>query len=63
MEKKTKALRVDLNEELEKDLNDIKRYHGIMSDSDMIRYLIREKKKEIIQEDVYNLLSKHEKPD
>ncbi len=62
MEKKLKAIRVDLNEELAADFEDIKRYFGIMSDSDMIRFLIREKKKEIIQEDVYNLLSKHEKP-
>jgi len=61
MEKKPKALRVDLNEDLEKDLNEIKKYYGIMSDSDMISYLIREKKKEIIQEDVYNLLHKHER--
>ncbi|MFX0132026.1 MAG: hypothetical protein ACFFDN_00140 [Candidatus Hodarchaeota archaeon] len=63
MQKKTKALRVDLNEELTRDLDDIKKYYGIMSDSDMIRYIIREKKKEIIQEDVYNLLDKHEKSD
>ena len=59
--KEKKALRVDLNNSLSKDLEDIKKYFGIMSDSDMIRFLIREKKKEIIQEDVYTLLDKHEK--
>ncbi|MFW9875040.1 MAG: hypothetical protein ACFFG0_18195 [Candidatus Thorarchaeota archaeon] len=62
MEKKLKAIRVDLSKELERDFEDIKKYFGINTDSDMIRYLIREKKKEIIQEDAYNLLYKNEKP-
>lgn len=62
MEKKLKAIRVDLSNELEKDFEDIKRYFGINTDSDMIRYLIREKKKEIIQEDAYNLLYRNEEP-
>ncbi len=48
MDKKNKALRVDLNNELSKDLVDIKNYHGIQSDSDMIRFLIRNHKKELI---------------
>lgn len=53
---------MDLDEELAADLEDIKRFFGIKSDSDMIRYLIREKKKKIIQEDVYNLLDRRETP-
>ena len=62
MEKQKKAIRVDLSEVLGKDFDDIKRYFGINADSDMVRYLIREKKKEIIQEDAYNLLYKNKKP-
>ena len=53
MDKKNKALRVDLNSELSKDLVDIKNYHGIQSDSDMIRYLIRNHKKELLSEKDY----------
>ena len=53
MDKKNKALRVDLNTELSKDLVDIKNYHGIQSDSDMIRYLIRNHKKELLSEKDY----------
>jgi len=54
MDKKNKALRVDLNSELSKDLVDIKNYHGIQSDSDMIRYLIRNHKKELLSEKDYS---------
>ena len=55
MEKK-KALRVDLNKNLSKDLVDIKNYYGIQSDSDMIRFIIREHKKELLtKEDYYAL--------
>jgi len=53
MDKKNKALRVDLNNELSNDLIDIKNYHGIQSDSDMIRYLIRNHKKELLSEKDY----------
>jgi len=52
------ALRVNLREELADDLIFIKNYNGISSDSDMIRYLIRKEKKEIIKEGLYDKLDK-----
>ena len=61
MEKKLRALRIDLSDDLAHDLDDIKNYLGIQADSDMIRFLIREKKKAIILEDAYNRLRKPEK--
>jgi hypothetical protein len=50
------ALRVNLNEERNIDLVFLKKYHGIESDSDMIRFLIRKEKKEIVKEGIYNSL-------
>ena len=52
------ALRVNLNPERDKDLTFIKKFHGIESDSDMIRFLIRKEKKEIIKEGIYNKIDK-----
>ena len=43
------ALRVNLNEELAKDLVEIKRYHGIGTDSDMVRFLIAKEYREITE--------------
>lgn len=45
-----KAIRVNLNEELTEDFLYIKKHHGIVSDSDMIRFLIREKRMRIDKE-------------
>ena len=50
------ALRVNLSNERDKDLTFIKKFHGIESDSDMIRFLIRKEKKEIIKEGIYKML-------
>lgn len=56
MDEKKKALRVDLNKSLSKDLVDIKNYYGIQSDSDMIRFIIREHKKELLTKEDYYVL-------
>ncbi|MFX1274297.1 MAG: hypothetical protein ACFFBP_16200 [Promethearchaeota archaeon] len=56
MDDKKKALRVDLNKSLSKDLVDIKNYYGIQSDSDMIRFIIREHKKELLTKEDYYVL-------
>jgi len=58
-EKKTNTIRVSLNEELTRDLEEIKQYFGINADTDMIRFLIRSKKKEIVKETDYNILVNH----
>jgi len=55
--KELNAIRVDLGRSLTKDLEDIKRYYGMVTDTEMIRFLIREKKKEIIKKEDYELLS------
>lgn len=57
VERKLKALRVDLNKILAADLLEIKDYYGIQSDSDMIRFLIREHKKELLTKEDFHLLS------
>ncbi len=54
--KKAKALRVDLNKVLAADLLEIKNYYGIQSDSDMIRFLIREHKKELLAKADFQML-------
>lgn len=43
----TKALRVNLNDELTEDFELIKNHYGMVSDSDMVRFLIKEKKRDI----------------
>ena len=58
-EKKTNTIRVSLNEELTRDLEEIKQYFGINADTDMIRFLIRSKKKEIVKETDYKILVNH----
>jgi len=59
IEKKTNTIRVSLNEELTQDLGEIKRYYGINADTDMIRFLIRSKKKEIVKSSDYKMLLNH----
>jgi len=58
-DKKTNTIRVSLNEELTRDLEEIKQYFGINADTDMIRFLIRAKKKEIVKETDYKILVNH----
>ncbi|MBN1801795.1 MAG: hypothetical protein JW891_09835 [Candidatus Lokiarchaeota archaeon] len=60
VDKKVKALRVDLNKVLAADLLEIKNYYGIQSDSDMIRFLIREHKKELLTKEDFQLLSSNQ---
>ncbi|MFX1396903.1 MAG: hypothetical protein ACFFAS_07635 [Promethearchaeota archaeon] len=57
VERKLKALRVDLNKVLASDLLEIKDYYGIQSDSDIIRFLIREHKKELLTKEDFHLLT------
>jgi hypothetical protein len=46
------SLRVNLKKRLANDLEFVKQYHGIVSDSDMARYLIRKEKRRIKKEEM-----------
>ncbi len=57
MEKSSEnSIRVSLNEELSKDLEDIKKYHGIKADAEALRLIIREYKKEIMKREDFDIL-------